>query len=57
MLAAGHMLNAIRETVPLAKTMDDQINRLRSWAAGRAWNASTARNAGPPEHIARKVEF
>jgi hypothetical protein len=56
-LATGHVLNAIHETVPLAKTMDEQINRLRSWADGRARNASTARNAGPLEHIARKVEF
>ncbi len=38
-----HVLTALGETVPLAKTMDEQINRLRSWAEGRARNASVAR--------------
>ena len=45
---AGHelttedILNALLQTVPLAKTMDEQIGRLRSWATGRARNASLA---------------
>lgn len=34
------IVTAIQHTVPLAKTMDEQINRLRAWAAGRARNAS-----------------
>jgi hypothetical protein len=34
------VLKALAETVPLAKTMDEQISRLRSWAEGRARNAS-----------------
>ena len=42
-LATGHVLAALKETVPLAKTMDEQINRLRSWAEGRARNASVPR--------------
>ena len=42
-LRTQHVLNAISETVPLAKTMDEQISRLRSWAEGRARNASVAR--------------
>ena len=42
-LAAGHILSALRQTVPLAKTMDEQIGRLRAWADGRARNASTPR--------------
>ena len=42
-LATGHILAALTETVPLAKTMDEQINRLRSWAEGRARNASVPR--------------
>lgn len=33
----------LRQTVPLAKTMDEQINRLRAWADGRARNASVLR--------------
>ncbi len=36
---------ALAQTVPLAKTMDEQISRLRSWAEGRARNASVPRDA------------
>jgi len=42
-LTTAHILAALKETVPLAKTMDEQINRLRSWAEGRARNASVPR--------------
>jgi ATP-dependent 26S proteasome regulatory subunit len=42
-LATAHVMAALKETVPLAKTMDEQINRLRSWAEGRARNASIPR--------------
>jgi len=34
------ILATLAQTVPLAKTMDEQIARLRSWAEGRARNAS-----------------
>lgn len=44
-LATEHVLEALRQTVPLSKTMDEQINRLRSWAEGRARNASVPRDA------------
>jgi ATP-dependent 26S proteasome regulatory subunit len=37
------VLKTLSQTVPLAKTMDEQINRLRSWAEGRARNASVPR--------------
>lgn len=39
-LTTDDVLEALRQTVPLSKTMDEQINRLRSWANGRARNAS-----------------
>jgi ATP-dependent 26S proteasome regulatory subunit len=42
-LTTAHILAALRETVPLAKTMDEQIGRLRGWAEGRARNASVPR--------------
>jgi SpoVK/Ycf46/Vps4 family AAA+-type ATPase len=48
-LTTAHVLEALHQTVPLAKTMDDQINRLRHWAAGRARNASIARPTAPRE--------
>ncbi|MCB0536646.1 MAG: AAA family ATPase [Bacteroidetes bacterium] len=34
-----HLLNAIKETVPLSKTMKDQIDFLRKWAKSRAKQA------------------
>ena len=42
-LTTGHVLKALGETVPLARTMDEQISQLRRWAEGRARNASVAR--------------
>ena len=44
-LLTQHILEALRQTVPLARTMDEQIGRLRNWAEGRARNASLARSA------------
>ena len=48
-LATAHVLESLQQTVPLARTMDEQINRLRTWAEGRARNASVVRepNHGP----------
>jgi hypothetical protein len=43
-VTTGHILAALGQTVPLAKTMDEQISRLRHWAGGRARNASVARS-------------
>ena len=55
-LATSHVLAALEQTVPLAKTMEEQIQRLRGWADGRARNASTPRStaAGPGT---RRMEF
>ena len=55
-LTTGHVLEALRQTVPLAKTMDEQISRLRNWAEGRARNASTARAIGAENQL-RRMEF
>jgi hypothetical protein len=55
-LATPHVLAALRETVPLAKTMDEQISRLRSWADGRARNASVPRLT-VTEHERRRMEL
>lgn len=43
-VTTDHILNALTQTVPLARTMSEQISGLRSWADGRARNASVARN-------------
>ena len=55
-ITTDHVLMALSQTVPLAKTMDEQINRLRSWAEGRARNASVAR-APKPDSENRRVEL
>jgi len=50
-LATPHILSALQQTVPLAKTMDQQINALRAWAEGRARNASTSKVQGPKSKV------
>ena len=42
-LSTEQILNAVAQTVPLAKTMEEQIGSLREWAEGRARNASVPR--------------
>jgi ATP-dependent 26S proteasome regulatory subunit len=55
-VTSEHVLTALSQTVPLAKTMDEQINRLRSWAEGRARNASVAR-VTKTDPDTRRMEF
>jgi SpoVK/Ycf46/Vps4 family AAA+-type ATPase len=50
------VLTTLSQTVPLAKTMDEQINRLRNWAEGRARNASVPREL-LKDSQARRMEF
>ena len=38
-LETGHILTALEQSVPLARTMSEQMDRLRQWAVGRARNA------------------
>jgi hypothetical protein len=42
-LTTAHVLAALSQTVPLAKTMAEKITAQRNWANGRARNASIAR--------------
>jgi len=42
-ITSEHIREALAQTVPLARTMDEQVNRLRGWAEGRARNASQVR--------------
>ncbi|NLF08437.1 MAG: AAA family ATPase [Pirellulaceae bacterium] len=46
----------LADTVPLSKTMNEEMSRLRSWASGRARPAST-RHVQTKEEGARKIEF
>ncbi len=41
-LTTEHILEALRETVPMAKTMAEKVEAQRRWATGRARNASLA---------------
>ena len=50
------LLNSIGETVPLSKTMSEQLSRLRSWAQGRARPASGTIVTGSSE-MRRKIEL
>lgn len=40
-LGTEHVREALTQTVPLARTMQEQLDRLRTWAAGRARPASS----------------
>jgi len=44
-LTTEDVLNTMCQTVPLSKTMDEHLNRLRNWAEGRARHASVPRTA------------
>jgi ATP-dependent 26S proteasome regulatory subunit len=55
-ISTEYVLEAVRQTVPLARTMDEQINRLRTWAEGRARHASAPRVAGA-RSVVRRMEF
>lgn len=51
------MLTAsIQQTVPLSKTMSEELNRLRNWAAGRARLASGTVTK-PFQEVRRKIEL
>ncbi|MBL9128370.1 MAG: AAA family ATPase, partial [Verrucomicrobiales bacterium] len=54
-LNTEHVVQELRQTVPLSKTMSEQLVRLRSWAEGRARNASVPREEESGMH--RKMEF
>ena len=54
-LATEHLVRELRQTVPLSKTMAEQLLRLRSWAEGRARNASAPREEEDGNR--RKMEF
>lgn len=48
---------AIGETVPLSKTMSEQLDRMRGWALGRARLASKADGETELEQPRRKIEI
>jgi len=55
-LATADVVRSIRETVPLSKTMHEEISALRSWADGRARYASR-RDPDGSGRVRRKLEI
>jgi len=52
-LTTGHVLTALKQTVPLARTMAEKITSQRKWAAGRTRNASTNQPVKIEEEVRR----
>ncbi|AMV19806.1 AAA family ATPase [Planctomyces sp. SH-PL14] len=55
-LTTDILLNSLQQTVPLSRTMSEELNRLRTWAAGRARPATGTEAAAKPE-ARRKIEL
>ncbi len=55
-LTTDHVLAALGQTVPLAKTMAEKITAQRNWALGRARNASVVRPINSAVEL-RRMEF
>jgi AAA+ superfamily predicted ATPase len=55
-LSTEAIRGSIQETVPLSKTMSEEMNRLRSWATGRA-RPATGTRLRTTEEIGRKIEL
>ena len=53
-LATAHVLAALNQTVPMAKTMAEKIAAQRNWASGRARNASIPRVVKERQEVPRE---
>jgi SpoVK/Ycf46/Vps4 family AAA+-type ATPase len=51
-ITTDDLLHNIRSSVPLSRTMKEQIDELRQWASTRARNASSASSQAPPGSVA-----
>ncbi len=57
-LDSAGLAKALDETVPLSRTMEEGIQRLRAWASARARKATSATSAtGYDDSLKRKIEF
>jgi AAA+ superfamily predicted ATPase len=54
-LSTAHVAKAIRETVPLSRTMEGELTRLRTWADGRARMATPKESV--PVQTGRRIEL
>ena len=55
-LDTATLMASLAETVPLSKTMSEDLNRLRTWAQGRA-RAATGKAVAPAPDVRRKIEL
>jgi len=53
-LAQAHVRDAIAETVPLATTIKEEIDRLRAWARTRTRPASVGQTGSPSAPLASR---
>jgi SpoVK/Ycf46/Vps4 family AAA+-type ATPase len=51
------LLESLRQTVPLSKTMSEDVDHLRKWAVGRARSATSPEAATEPGEDKRKLEI
>ena len=51
------IVNSLGETIPLSKTMSEELTRLRGWATGRARPATRPIELIKSEHSRRKIEL
>ena len=56
-LNTATLLNSLAETVPLSKTMSEDLNRLRTWAQGRARPAAGGVSPTQAPTARRKIEL
>lgn len=57
-LTADTVSNALRETVPLSRTMEEEIQKLRAWAGARARKATPSQaDSQFDDSLKRKIEF
>ena len=56
-LTSERLLESLRQTVPLSKTMSEDVDALRKWAEGRARPATSAEVAAEAGEEKRKLEI
>jgi ATP-dependent 26S proteasome regulatory subunit len=56
-LSTERITASLKQTVPLSKTMSEEIDKLRNWAEGRARPATSAEIAKEPDLGKRKLEI
>jgi SpoVK/Ycf46/Vps4 family AAA+-type ATPase len=56
-LSTERITASLKQTVPLSKTMSEEIDKLRNWAEGRARPATSAEIAKEPGPGKRKLEI